>query len=140
MKLFPHRLSQWWHCFLVCTSSDEIAALAQHVFGCPCKNCQNLYSVQLKSFPQKSMKSFSHMLSQSMLMYNFLKSTLKGQIKMQFSSINNQNFEKPSRIPSNRTIVNILWQKILDTSQQTIFFTYAQSPWKCSNIEKLAKI
>jgi hypothetical protein len=54
--------------------------------------------------------------------------TQKSLIKMQISPIKNPNFEKPSRILSNRTKVKILKKNI---------FGYI---WKCSNIEILAKI
>jgi hypothetical protein len=37
---------------------------------------------------------------------------------MQISTLKNQNLEKPSRNPSNRTIVKILKKKILDISQR----------------------
>jgi hypothetical protein len=59
---------------------------------------------------------------------------------MQISPIKNQNFEKPSRNPSNRTKVKILKKKFLDISQKKCGSAYAQSPRKCSNIEILAKI
>ena len=59
---------------------------------------------------------------------------------MQISTIKNQNLEKPSRNPSNRTIVKILKKKFLDISQKKFGSAYAQSPRKCSNIEILAKI
>jgi hypothetical protein len=59
---------------------------------------------------------------------------------MQISPIKNQNFEKPSRNPSNRTKVKILKKKILDISQKKFGSAYAQPPRKCSNIEILAKI
>ena len=59
---------------------------------------------------------------------------------MQISTIKNQNLEKPSRNPSNRTIVKILKKKILDISQKKFGSAYAQSPCKCSNFEILAKI
>ncbi len=55
---------------------------------------------------------------------------------MQTLTINNQNFQKPSRNPSNRTNVKILKKKkFFDSSS-----AYAQSPRKCSNIEILTKI
>ncbi len=57
---------------------------------------------------------------------------------MPFSTVKNRNFEKPSRIPSHMTTVNIF--KKSDTSQQKIGSAYAQSPRKCSNIEIPAKI
>jgi hypothetical protein len=41
---------------------------------------------------------------------------------MQISTIKNQNLEKPSRNPSNRTIVKILKKKFLDISQKKIWF------------------
>ncbi len=59
---------------------------------------------------------------------------------MQISPIKNQNFEKPSWNPSNRTNVKILKKKILDISQKKFGSAYPQSLWKCSNIEILAKI
>ncbi len=59
---------------------------------------------------------------------------------MQISTIINQNLEKPSKNPSNRTIVKILKKKFLDISQKKFGFAYAQSPHKCSNFEILAKI
>ncbi len=59
---------------------------------------------------------------------------------MQISPIKNQNFEKPSRNPSNRTKVKIKEKKFLDISQKKFGSAYAQSPRKCSNIEILAKI
>ncbi len=40
---------------------------------------------------------------------------------MQISTIINQNFEKPSRNPSNRTKVNILKKKIFDSSPKQFF-------------------
>jgi len=52
---------------------------------------------------------------------------------MQTSTIKNQNLEKPSRNPFNRTIVKILKKKKFGSA-------YAQSPRKCSNFEILAKI
>jgi hypothetical protein len=42
--------------------------------------------------------------------------TQKSLIKMQISTIKDQNLEKPSRNPSNRTIVKILKKKFLDIS------------------------
>jgi hypothetical protein len=59
---------------------------------------------------------------------------------MRISPIKNQNFEKPSRNPSNKTKVKILDQKFFDISQKQFGSAYAQSPRKCSNIEILAKI
>jgi hypothetical protein len=60
---------------------------------------------------------------------------------MQILTIKNQNLEKPSRNPSNRTIVKILKKKICWISLQKKFGSaYAQSPCKCSNFEILAKI
>ncbi len=57
---------------------------------------------------------------------------------MQFLTINNQNFEKSSRILSNR---RTSYQKnCFDTSEQKIGSACAQSPRKCSNIGILAKI
>jgi hypothetical protein len=66
--------------------------------------------------------------------------TQKSLIKMQISTIKNQNLEKPSRSPSNRTIVKILEKKNFDISQKKFGPAYAQSPRKCSNFEILAKI
>ena len=60
---------------------------------------------------------------------------------MQISNIKNQNLEKPSRNPSNRTIVKILKKKkFLDISPKKFGSAYAQSPRKCPNFEILAKI
>ncbi len=59
---------------------------------------------------------------------------------MQISTIKNQNLEKPSRNPSNRTIVKIFAKIFLDISQKKFASAYAQSPHKCSNFEILAKI
>ena len=59
---------------------------------------------------------------------------------MQILTIKNQNLEKPSSNPSNRTIVKILKKKFLDISQKKFGSAYAQSPRKCSNFEILAKI
>jgi hypothetical protein len=55
---------------------------------------------------------------------------------MQISTILYRNFEKPSRIPSIRTKVNI---KKNDSSPKRFGSEYAQSQRKCSNIEILAK-
>jgi hypothetical protein len=59
---------------------------------------------------------------------------------MQISPIKNLNFEKPSRNLSNRTEVKILRKNFLDISPKKFGFAYAQSPWKCSNMEIQAKI
>ncbi len=59
---------------------------------------------------------------------------------MQILTINNRNFQKPSRYPSNRTKVKILKKKFLDSSSKKFGSAYAQSPRKCLNIEILAKI
>ncbi len=58
---------------------------------------------------------------------------------MQILTINNPNFEKPSRNPSNRTKVKIFGKNFFDTSKK-FGSAYAQPPRKCSNIEILAKI
>jgi hypothetical protein len=52
---------------------------------------------------------------------------------MQISPIKNPNFEKLSRNLPIRIKVKILKEKYFGSA-------YAQSPWKCSNIEILAKI
>jgi hypothetical protein len=70
--------------FLVCSVCDEIVS----------------------SYAQCEIKSFPRMLSMRML--KFSKIAQKYPIKMQISTIKNQNFEKPSRNPSNRTKVKIL--------------------------------
>jgi hypothetical protein len=59
---------------------------------------------------------------------------------MQISTIKNQNLEKPSRNPSNGTIVKILKKKFFGYLSKKFGFAYAQSPRKCSNFEILAKI
>jgi hypothetical protein len=58
---------------------------------------------------------------------------------MQFSTINNPNFEKPSRYPSDRTKGKK--KKNSDTSQVAtqIGSAYVQSLRKCSNIGILVK-
>jgi hypothetical protein len=66
--------------------------------------------------------------------------TQKSLIKMKILPIKNQNFEKSSRNPSNRTKVKILGKKIVDISQKKFGSAYAQSPQKFSNIEILVKI
>ncbi len=67
--------------------------------------------------------------------------TQKSLIKMQNLPIKNQNFEKLSRNISNRTKVKILGKNFFWISLKNKFGSeYAQSPWKCSNIEILAKI
>ncbi len=93
----------------------------------------------MKSVPSmlSMRKSFLRMLS--MRIKYFLKMTQKSLIKMQNSTIKNQNLEKPSRNPSNRTIVKILKKKILDISQKKFGSAYAQPPRKCSNFKILAK-
>jgi hypothetical protein len=45
---------------------------------------------------------------------------------MQILTINNQNFQKPSRNPSNRTKVKILKKKIWDSSSKKFGSAYAQ--------------
>ena len=62
---------------------------------------------------------------------------------MQILTINNRNFQKPSRKPSNRTKVKILKKKIFWIAHQknlVLRMLIAQSPRKCSNIVILAKI
>ncbi len=51
-----------------------------------------------------------------------------------------QNLDKPSRNPSNRTLVKILKKNVWDISIKKFGSAYAQSPRKCSNFEILAKI
>jgi hypothetical protein len=59
---------------------------------------------------------------------------------MQISTIKIKIWKKPSRNPSNRTIVKILQKKIFGYLSKKIGSAYAQSPRKCSNFEILAKI
>jgi hypothetical protein len=59
---------------------------------------------------------------------------------MQISTIKNQNLEKSSRNPPNRTIVKILKKIIFWYLSKKFGSVYAQSPRKCSNFEILAKI
>jgi hypothetical protein len=62
---------------------------------------------------------------------------------MQISTIKNQNLEKPSRNPSNRTLVKILKKKIIWISLKKNLvprMLIAQSPHKCSIFEILAEI
>jgi hypothetical protein len=58
---------------------------------------------------------------------------------MQILTINNRNFLKLSRNPSNRTKVKILKTKFLDSSSKKFGSGYAHSLRKCSNNEILAK-
>jgi hypothetical protein len=59
---------------------------------------------------------------------------------MQISTIKNQNLEKLSRNPFNRTIVKILGKKFFGYLSKKFGSAYAQSPRKCSNFKILAKI
>ncbi len=59
---------------------------------------------------------------------------------MQILTINNRNFQKTSRNPSNRTKVKILKEKIVGQLTKKFGSAYPQSPRKCSNIKILAKI
>jgi hypothetical protein len=60
---------------------------------------------------------------------------------MQILPIKNPNFEKLSRNLSNRTKAKILKKKNFWISLKKILVPrFAQSPWKCSKIEILAKI
>ncbi len=59
---------------------------------------------------------------------------------MQISPIKNQNFEKPSRNPSNRTKLKIVKKKCFGYLSKKFGSPYAQSPRKCSNIEIPEKI
>jgi hypothetical protein len=67
--------------------------------------------------------------------------TQKSLIKIQISPKKNANFEKLSRNLSNRTKVKILKENFFFGDLSKKFGSaYAQSPWKCSNHEILAKI
>jgi hypothetical protein len=69
----------------------------------------------------------------SMRIQNILKMTQKSLIRIQIWTIKNQNLEKQSRNPSNRTILKIRRKKFfLDISQKKFGSAYAQSPRKCS--------
>jgi hypothetical protein len=60
---------------------------------------------------------------------------------MQILTINNRNFQKPARNPSNRTKVKILMKINFWIAHQKKFGSvYAQSPRKCSIIKILTKI
>jgi hypothetical protein len=60
---------------------------------------------------------------------------------MQILTINNRNFQNPSKHPSKRTKVKILERKkFWDSSSKKFGSAYAQSLRKCSNIEILAKM
>ncbi len=59
---------------------------------------------------------------------------------MQISPIENQNFEKPSRNPSNRTKLKIWEKNFFGYLSKKFDSAYAQSPRKRSNIEILARI
>jgi hypothetical protein len=58
---------------------------------------------------------------------------------MQISPIKNQNFEKPSRNPLNRTKVKNLKKNVFGYLSKKFGSVNAQSPRKCSNIEILVK-
>ena len=116
MFTFYRWLSMRGNSFLVCSACDEIgSAYAQH-----------------------AIKSFPRMLSIRMLLFS--KMTQKSLIKMQISPIKNQNFEKPSRNPSNRTKVKILENIFFGYPSKKFCSAYAQPPRKCSNIEILANV
>ncbi len=114
IKLFPPMLSKRWNHFLVCSPSGEIVSayaqpamksvppLTQHAFGWSCKTVQiwtlaehvRNFSVRWKSFPRmlsKRRNPFRVCLASAC--YNFRKVPQNPKIKMQFSSINNQNFD-----------------------------------------------
>jgi hypothetical protein len=57
---------------------------------------------------------------------------------MQILTLNNRNFQKPSRNPSNGE--DFEEKNFLDCSSKKFGSEYAQSPRKCSNIGILAKI
>jgi hypothetical protein len=59
---------------------------------------------------------------------------------MQISPIKNQNFEKPSRNPSDRTKVKILTTKFFGYLSKKIWFRVCSVTAEMSNIEILAKI
>jgi hypothetical protein len=59
---------------------------------------------------------------------------------MQISPTKNQTFEKPSRNLSDRTKVKIFKKNFFGYLSKKFGSVYAQSPWKCSNIQILAKI
>ncbi len=84
--------------FLVCSPCDEIGS----------------------AYSQQAIKSFPRMLSMRML--QFSKMTQKSLIKMQILPIKKQNFEKPSRNPSNRTKVKILKKNVLEYLSKKIWF------------------
>ena len=155
-------LSMRWNRFLVCSACDEIrSAYAQCAIKfvprmlsieCTCK------TVHILPLAEHARKFVPRMLSMRWNRFRvcsacdkigsayaqhahtiILKKTQKSLIKMQISTIKNQNLEKPSRNPSNRTKVNILKKKNVCLPQ--IFGSAnAQSQQKCSNIKILAKI
>jgi hypothetical protein len=100
MKLDPRILSMNLH-----VKTVHILPLAEHArkFVPRMLMCEEFVS----SFAQSAIKSFLRILG----------ITQKSQIKMQISTIKNQNFEKPFMNPSNRTKVNFL-EKIFWISLQ----------------------
>jgi hypothetical protein len=154
-------LSMRWNRFRVCSAYDEISsAYAQCAIkfvprmlsmDCTCK------TVHILPLNEHALKFVPCMLS--MRWNRFLvcsacdkivsayaqhahaiifENDSKILIKMQISPIKNQNFEKPSRNPSNQSED---WKKFfMDISQKKFDSAYAQSPRICSNIEILAKI
>jgi hypothetical protein len=77
------------------------------------------------AYSQHAIKLFPHMISIRML--KFSKNTQKYQIKMHILTINNRNFQKSSRTPSNRTKVKILKKAFLDSSSTKFSSAYARS-------------
>ncbi len=156
-------LSMQWNRFQVCSACNEISSpyaqfaikFVPRVLSMDC-TCNNVHILPLAEHVWKFVPS---MLS---MRWNWFRvssacdkivsayaqhthaiifvMTQKSLIKMKILPIKNQNFEKSSRNPSNRTKVKILGKKIVDISQKKFGSAYAQSPQKFSNIEILVKI
>ncbi len=114
------RYSTFKH-FRACSACDEIrSTYAQCAIKfvprmlsmyCTCKNCSHFTAGWVcaeirSSYAQCAMKSFRVCSACDKIV------PAKYQIKMQILTINNRNFQKPSRKPSNRTKVKISKKKI----------------------------
>ncbi len=115
MKSLPRMLSVRWNCFRVCSACNKIVyAAAQHAFRCPCKNCQNFIGHWANAKIRSAYAQHTHAI--------IFENDSKNQIKLQISTIKNQNFEKPSRNPSHRTKVKILKKNVFLYLSKKIWF------------------
>jgi hypothetical protein len=105
------------------------SALAEHAFGCQCRNCRNMKVTEhtkkfiwhwtaTSAMSQCGIKSFPRRVSRRM--QNFLYITEKSTTKMQFSTIKNRNFERPTRNRYNTTKIEHYNFCLKDASQQKL--------------------